>query len=941
MNFEELYRPTPGDVQSVLRLLHDNGVSVQNSKKAYAELQQYQANPSFCVLLSYVFGAEACPVEGLQLDGSWIQYRRLAGITLKNNLENSKYALGLGAVKEAARCTLSVLRNPSDARIARVAAQIVVKITALTSFEWWQECGIGNIPNLLLDELFGAGNLRTLSALYTLQYLMEDLPKEVGAASKDIIDRVLTLVLNQNTEAHLQKAAFRMCFNIYEQAEQLDWNVEGLSPLQTGLTAASGTFAGVCTTLLEQGCGGDIPLLIQVLRSCVLMLEYLDYFTPMNAVEMTRLIDWWIRHTIDIVSSRVDVGEYNLPLKTIAMDLLTAALKLYDRVGGNGPISLLMEPILIMLPGLVPALVNCVPMSTEEMDVILSNDDYRMRDVTAVNYHLNEGSKDISEDMFMEDDCGAATLRASALRCIDALCIFSGKDTFPHLIEQIRVLWSADGQLKEAAIVLFGTIANGCYTEIELTVSGIVRQLIDTVLSDSEGIFVVSVAIWSLSRILEWACTCDGKILSDIMAAFVSRMQSTSKRVQQAAVSALNTAFVTGHDMGATTNLVDSFPCLTESIIACLPIYCDGNLSLLCDLALHLLAVAEDFQLTSRIGDAFKSNRMERVKHFEASYVALYIDGVPNTHVDKDIFSIDRVVAGYLTRFPDSEISFKILGMWYAALKDAVERDIRDDEDLLCNMMLTCSNFLNVTSTAVLAEWICQAQGSLASLAFQLLVTIPKKSVKSAAVTLLHRLLKSIGKSAYPNGMGDTLLVTLASSIREVDLSFDKMELVRLITLMVEVYFSDFPQDASMAFAAAVDALRSDAYNDSRWLFSQMAYDICHALDAVPGLLAQSRPEELARIMAQAENTCGKSVATIHLIDALLSAEEVAFAILPDVMRLIYSWQQAACNFPGTREKLSSMLYFYSNKHSEQLRDHLSALHPNLREMILSTYDMS
>ncbi|RNF19644.1 transportin2-like protein [Trypanosoma conorhini] len=941
MNSEDIYRPTAGDVQSILRLLHDNGVSVQNSKKAYAELQQYQANPSFCILLSYVFGAEACPIQELQLGGSWIQYRRLAGITLKNNLEKSKYALGLGAVKEAARCTLSVLGNPSDARIARVAAQIVVKITALTSFNWWQECGMGNLPNLLLNELFGAGDLKTLSALYTLQYLMEDLPKDVGIASKDIIDRVLTLVLDQNTEANLQKAAFRMCFNIYEQAEQLDWNVEGLSPLQTGLTAASGTFAGVCTTLLEQGCGCDIPLLIQVLRSCALMLEYLEYFTPMSDAETARLIDWWIRHTIDVVSWRIDVGEYNLQLKTAAMDLLTAALKLYDRMGGNGTISLLMEPILTMLPNLIPALVACVPMSIEEVDSILSNDDYRSRDATAVNYHLNEGSKDISEDTFMEDDCGAATLRASALRCIDALCIFSSKETFPHLIEQIKILWGADRKLKEAAIVLFGTIANGCYTEIENTVSDIVRQLIDTVLSPSEDIFVVSVAIWSLSRILEWACTCDEKILSEIMAAFISRMQSTSKRVQQAAVSALNTAFVTGHNMGATTSLFDMLPCLTESIIACLPIYCDGNLSLLCDLALHIIAIAKDFEVTSRIGAAFKSNRIERVKYFEASYVAFYINGALNTHVDKDIFSIDRVVAGFLTRFPDSETSLKVLGMWHVALKDAVERDIRDDEDLLCNMMFTCSNFLTVTSTAALTACMSQMQDSLASLAFQLLVTFPQKPVKSAAVTLLHRLLKSVGKSAYPNGMGDKLLVTLASFIREIDISYDKLELVRLITLMVEVYFTDFPQDASVAFAAAVDALRSDAYNDSRWLFSQMAYDICHALDVVPRLLAQSRPEELARIMAQAENTCGKSVATIHLIDALLSAEEVAFAILPDVMRLIYSWQQAACNFPGTQEKLSSILFLYSNKHNEQLRDQLSNLHPNLREMIMSTYGMS
>ncbi|KEG12715.1 transportin2-like protein [Trypanosoma grayi] len=941
MESEQKYNPTTDDVLSVLRLLHDNGISVQNSRKAYEELQQYQANPNFCILLSFVFSAENCPIQTLQPVGSWIQYRRLAGITLKNNLERSEYALGEVAVKEAARGALSVLGNPTDVRIARVAAQIVVKITALTSFDWWQACGMGNLPNLLLNELFRAGELKTLSALYTLQYLVEDLPKEVGAAGKDIIEQVVTLALDQNAHLSMRKAAFRMCSNMYEHAELLDWNVEGLSPLQNGLVGASGTFTGACTAILEQGCGCDIALMIEVLRSCVMMLEYLDYFTPLSDADMARLVHWWIRNTIDLVSSRSITSEYDVQLKTAAMDLLTATLSFYDRVGGEGPICLLVEPILQSLPNLVPVLVQFVPMSQEEINSILSTDDYRMRGATAVNYHISEERKDISEDTFFDEDRGAATLRASTLRCIDALCVFSSEKVFPHLIEQVRILWDGDSQLKEAAIVLIGTMANGCYTEIEQILPTVVEQLISAVTSPSENIFVVSIALWALSRMLEWAYARDDGILSNIVAAFIAQTQNTSRRVQQAAVSSLNTAFITGHNMDALTKLAGSYSGLATAVVACLPNYCDANLSLLCDLALRLIAVSENISAASSIVTVFENNRTERAKSFEKTYVDNYINELPNIHVDKDIFSIDRVIVGYLSRFPNPETSVKFLESWHMTLKDAVERNVSDDTDLLYNIMYTCCNFATTTTSATLAEWASQTQGSLAGLAYHLLVRSPQQTVKSAAVELLIRLLNNIGGAAFPNGMSENLMEKLASSMREVDDPSNKLELVRLITLMVEVYSSEFPSSASAAFSAAVDALRSDAYGDSLLLFARMAFEICRALGVMPNLVRQSRPDVVARIMAQTENTYEKSVATIQLIDALLSAEEVALAMLPDAMRLVYSWQQAACDFPGTQEKLKSLLLFYNSRQGEQLKEHINALNPNFREMLLLAYGMN
>ncbi|KAG8347894.1 hypothetical protein ERJ75_000986500 [Trypanosoma vivax] len=940
MNVTGNYSVVPNDVINVLRLLHDNGVSVQNSKKAYEELLQYQANSDFCVLLSHIFGAETCPIPNMELGGSWLQYRRLAGITLKNNLERSKYALGEAAVKEAAARTLFILVNPTDIRIVRVAAQIVVKITGLTSFDWWEKCGFGNLPVLLLNDLLNGGELKTFAALYVLQYLVEDLPKVVGVACKDILERVGSLVAEPGVQESVRKAAFRMCFNMYDHAQQLDWNVDGLSPLQHGLTSASLTFAGICTTLLEQGCGGDTILMIEVLRSCCLMLDYLEYFTPLSDAVLEKIVNWWIRNTICIISANAESGN-DIQLKIVSMDLLTAAMNIYDQMGGEGYVCALVQPIVESLSILVPALVNFVPMSKEDIENSLSGDDYRIRDPTSVRIQLFKRNNDISESTLFDDEHVSATLRSSALRCIDSLCVLSSQQTFPHLIERVRVLWDAQWELKEAAIVLVGTMANGCYSEIEATLPAVSQQLLTTVLSPSDNIFVVSMAMWSLSRILEWAYTSDGTTLTNIINAFISRLGSTSKRVQLAAVTALNAVFTIGHNMGLEQKVAECLPNLVDSVIKFLPIYYDGNLSVLCDLVLQMLATVKDCNAIAHIYSSFRSCRLERARTFENTYTAYYVNDVPNVDVDRDVFSIDRVIAGYLTRYQDPNISIGFMTTWEATLRDVIERNIKDDVGLIVSILQTCQNFLNATPSSALSEWSCKNQGSLAFLTFQIFNATQEPFVQTVAASLLHRILKNAGSYAIPEQIREVLMNALATSVPEVEDLGQKLEMVRLIVAMVNAYSNVSENVAPGAFLAAVGELRADAYSDSLWYFAQMAHEICSAFECKPGLIARCRPDIIARIMAQCENTHEKSAATKSLVNALLVAEETAVVVLPDALRLICSWQQAASNFPGTHESLQSLLLFYNSKHSELLREHLHSINPSLHGMLLSTYGMS
>ncbi|CBH15842.1 hypothetical protein, conserved [Trypanosoma brucei gambiense DAL972] len=939
MSFAGGYSITSGDVVKVLHLLRDNGVNVHNSKKAYEELQRYQSDSTFFVLLSYLFGAETCPVD-IDLGGNWVQYRRLAGITLKNNLERCKLALGEAAIREAAGCSLAVLVNPTDVRIARVAAQIVVKITVLTSFSWWEECGLGNLPNTLLNDLLMAGEVKTFSALYTLQYLVEDLPEEVGLASKDIIERVAVLVLDPNAQWGVRKAAFRMCSNMYEQAQSLDWNVESLSPLQIGLTSGSRTFTNLCCLLSEQNCGGDVELKIQVFRSCGVMLDYLEYFTPMPESDMARFIKCWSRDTICTSVSAGIVTEHDVQLKISAIDLLTLTMEMYDKMGGEGYICALIQPLIESLPSLVSALVTYVPMTREDVENILSEDDCSMRDPAAVDFHLNEQKYDISEDSALDDNHGTATLRSTALRCIDALCVLSSKQTFPHLIEKVKALWDGEWQYKEAAIVLVGAMANGCYDEIGDTLPAVVEQLISAVLSPSENIFVVSMSLWSLSRVLEWTYAQDDSTISKIINAFASRLQSRSKRVRHAAVTAINTAFMTAHTMGTTEKVTGDLPSLIEMVISCLPFYNDGNLFILCDLAMHLAALSEDQNTVALLSAAFRANRIERTKGFETTYVAYYINETPNVFVDKDVFSVDRAIIGMLTRFPDPAVSLELLDAWSVVLRDIIERNIRDDISLLLNVLFIAANCANVTPSSSLAGWCSRTQGCIAVLAFQLFNPSEELAVQVAAVTLLHRLLKNAGTCAFPQGIVEELLGKLTSSVITAGDLQNKLEFVYLIMLMVKSYSHESPNGVFCAFKAAVDVLRSDAFSESQLLFSQMAFAVCSALEAVPGLVVHARPDVITRIITECENAYDKSVATIHLVNVLLAVEDVARDILPDVMRLVYSWRQSACNFPGTHESIKLLLSFYSNKHSSLLREQLGLVDSNIREMVISSYGL-
>ncbi|KPA81231.1 transportin2-like protein [Leptomonas pyrrhocoris] len=935
-----MYTPTRDDLVSVIKLLHNNGVEVSNSKAAYAELKQYETNPSFCVLLSVVFGADVNPVADLALPVDWGQYRQLAGITLKNNLAAARHALGEDAVKEAARHGLQTLKNPPDARLSRTAAQIVVKVIALTSFEWWTSSGLGDLPSILLNELLPADDLKTLSALYCLQYLMEDLPKKIGASSEHIIVKVSQLVLASNTPLATRKAGFRMCFNIYEQASLLDWNVDTFSPLQEGLSKASYFFANVCTSLLESSCGGDSAFMILVLRSCVFLLDYFDYFSQITPQDNQRYVTFWINNSVQIICNSQNGGDGNHELIAAAIDVISTVVDLYDRNGGETVLRFLVADIPSLIPTLVPALVQHSLLSSEEITNIMDSDDYRIRDTTAVSFTVKGGTKDISQDDMLDDDAAAMTLRSSALKCVDVLSSFSSDATFKSLIARIQALWNSnDWRAREAGIVLIGTIANGCAFELRGVLQSLVSQLIEFIKNPSEHVCVVSIAEWSLSRLSDGIVASFPDAMNTVIPLLSSRLQSTSKRVQITTVSALNTIHSALGNYGQLELLRPHLSGLLESICSCLPVYSTNNLAVLVDLLGKLILFLDDAAAAERLSGVLQAERQNRAAQFEKSYIALYVSGEPNVLLNKDIFSLDRATIAFLAAHPNNELATLNLTTWNGVLGDIMSRNVTDDADLIFNTLLICGAYITSVSTSALAQWVKTTSWALPTTAMHFLNGTEVYEIKAAAVTLLSALIQVLGPDALPPGAHDTLLNKAAQELGEAEDPQWKEISVRLITLITSKYPGELSTAARGALGAANGALRSDVFGESAHYFGRMAFDLCYVLDTLPGFVAYLRIDTIAQLMAATENSQEKSDATIHLFRALVQTPPEVFRnYLPAVIKVVYSWQQAASNYPETRETIQLFFRRANEVCPDLLQSILQSLPGTFGNMIVSFY---
>ncbi|EPY20142.1 transportin2-like protein [Strigomonas culicis] len=929
------YVPTSDDLVNVIQLLHDNGIVVGNSKAAYEQLKVYESNPSFCILLSKVFDAQQCPVPNLPLTVPWIQYRLLAGLTLKNNIEKAKHALGEPAVREAAQCALQCLKSAVDVKLSRVSAQIIVKVTTLTSFEWWVATGLGDLANILLNELLSAGGLKTLGALFSLQYLMEDMPKQVGEASGSIITRVSQLAVAADTPHDLKKASFRMCFNIFEQSSLLEWNFDNLSPLQRGLVSSSWHLACVCTTLIEQSCNNDIAFMSLVLRTCSFLLDYFDYFVQLDHAAQQKLGLNWIVKPIDIIGGTRNDSSETRELLSASIELLTFVVDINEREVGEGHMAFFASIVESNIERLLRSLVLFSPLSEEEVANIVTSDDYLIRDSVGVR---NEGGKDIGEDAMLDDEETAMTLRRSALKCISSLCVLTSSKASTVMLEVIQAFWnSSEWRDREAGAVLIGTIASGCGSELEPYLPTICEQLIHLSKNASENICVSSISFWSLSQLYDMILATSPPTFHVIISTITSRVQSTSKRIQLTACSALNTAFMSFHDHSDATPLMQHCSEILHAACGCLSVYNTRNLSCLIQLLCHCILYLDDVNKLHHLVALLKDERGRRAQLFEETYTKVYISNEANALIDKDVFSLDTAILVIQAKCPDFDYCMQSLNMWNAVLADAISRDAKDDADLLSGIFNASLGYCKSIPSSKLKEWVVSTSWSLPTAGYTALINYESTSVRRAVVNFLNSLIQILGSEAFPTGMHDAVLSTIPNFMEEEDDSQMKQLYVQLICFTV-VYSPSQPNDVALkALSAANSALRLDVYGDSSVFFSQMAFHLCRSLEMYPQLAQGLNVATIAELISRSEHSFEKSEATVRLCNAMYSASSLE-SFIPAFLNLVISWNEIAFSFPGTVEAMKLIMRRLTTEWQQQTNALVSNFPPPIRSMILSMY---
>ena len=594
-------QPSQNDLAAVIDLLHNNGVAITNERAAYEALEHHRANPTFCVALSILFGSQQPPAPLPAGAAGWAVYRQLAGVTLKNNVEQR---LGAPAISTAAQISLEVLRNGESPVLVRTAAQIITKITTIAGLAFWD--GIGGAPGYLATLLIGPGGLmlsaspmQILGALYCVQYLLEDVPKQIGESSAVIVERVVNSVVIVHSDLAVRKAAFRVATHPYELGAALDWNVEVLSPLQTGLCHASVHLARATCFVVDNGDAGRDPVVMTLaLRAAHMLIDYLDYFPSQMARsgEFEELCSKWVGMAVASVQR---VGSDDRESAAAAADFLGYIADAYERSGGEGVISQLANLVQQALPVLLPALVDHAVMADEEIASILETDHYSKRDASAVQVRGGSaGGQLIEEDQLMGEDEAAVTVRRSAGSCIASCCKLAPMAAFPVVLGAASSGWAhtdpKDWRRREVGLMVFGAAFDGCCALMQQSLEAVIPQLAQLASKQDEHICVVSMALWVMGKSSSWLMTTAAGaagLVGSVLQCCCARLASESKRMQLAAVTALNAMFSAGYGSGTMATLQPFLPAVMQAIFTCLPVYHTSSLQQLCILALDRKSV--------------------------------------------------------------------------------------------------------------------------------------------------------------------------------------------------------------------------------------------------------------------------------------------------------------------------------------------------------------
>lgn len=199
----------------------------------------------------------------------------------------------------------------------------------------------------------------------------------------------------------------------------------------------------------------------------------------------------------------------------------------------------------------VPLLVQYTQYSDEdlmEMSHKLHNDALEADDAQdikprhynqAADDDLNEDDDDDDDETNGEDAEAMWTVRRACGRAVDSLGGIFPLEVMTVATPLLQVaLHSQDWRVVEAALLVFGAIANGCHSHVAPTLPEIGPYIIS--LMSHEQVLVRSTSCWALSCYSNYLAA-DGTLFFPLLEAAVSRIQDGNKMVQHSACSLLAT----------------------------------------------------------------------------------------------------------------------------------------------------------------------------------------------------------------------------------------------------------------------------------------------------------------------------------------------------------------------------------------------------------------
>lgn len=947
---QQQQEPSQNDLAAVIDLLHNNGVAITNARAAYEALEQHRTNPVFCVALSRLFGSPQAPAPVPAGAAGWAVYRQLAGVTLKNSIDQR---LGPAAIATAAQISLEVLRTGDSPVLVRTAAQIITKITAIAGLAFWDS--VGGAPGYLASLLIGAGSLmlsaspmQILGALYCVQFLLEDVPKQIGESSAVIVERVVNAVVVAHSDATVRKVAFRVANHPYEIGAALDWNVEALSPLQIGLCQASVHLARATQFVVGNGDAQRDPVVMTLaLRSAHTLIDYLDYFpAQMGPGEFSQMSSRWIAMAVACVQRQQSDDRESA---AAAADFLAYVADAYDRAGGEGVIGELATLLQQALPVLLPALVEHAVMADEEIESILATDHYSRRDASAVQVC---GGQNIEEDPSMGEDEAAVTVRRSAGSCIAACCRLAPQEAFPVVLGAASAGWAhADWRRREVGLMVFGAAYDGCGALMAETLTAITPQLAQLASKPDEHTCVVSMALWVMGKSGSWLMTAaDGGLVATVVQCCCARLPSESKRIQLSAATALNAIYTAGHASQSAARLQPSLSAVVQAVHTCLPVYHTLALQQLCMLALNVMPTLSEAAHVAALVAPFQSDREARMARFASTYTACYVNGDAAVLVDKDVFQCDHVLVAGLMRCPSPGAVVPPLQTWAAVLADIATRKVFDDADMLYYAMFSVISYLKACDTASLVQWLRGTAATATTLAGSICGIVQDCAhalVRSAGLLLLFNLVTLAGSDGLPEALLLPCLQMVAGFALGTDTAQEYSEAARVVVAI----YTTFPAQASntgVSFQQVAQKLRGDAFGDSLSSYTSTAVQLCQAMHQTPAIVTLVPLAVVCEILRQAPNDAAKASATVglaHGVQGAAAANQLAAVLSPpgvvqNLLRCSFSWQQGAAAFPGCFEALAAMLHSVKAVAVQAMGAALQGLHADYRKQFIETYQL-